>query len=924
LKVFLSSTGRDLKVHREAAFKAIQGMGMLCVRMEDFHGEAIKIEDFDDQRIAECDLFVIILGVLHGTCPEASEKSYTELGYEKAVKLNKPVFLFVAPEDFLFPAHLAESDTKRARQHQFRQRAVKGLIRNTFTSPEDLATQVVQSIRNWEQSPRWAGKPASFLPLPPQPYFAHPYPLQDNFTGRLEERQMLTDWLCGGRNVLSLVAIGGMGKSALTWAWLQRDVLGLPLPGVSPNDGEDCRVPDAARPEGVLWWSFYEEKAAFTTFVAEALYYASGGQADPHLSVFDQLKALTSFLAQRRLLLVLDGWERELRAYAGINAAYQGDESKDDAEVRRCTVPHAGAFLEWVASVPMRSRVLLTTRLHPAELDGLAGCEHRDLTALDPEDAVGFFHAQGVKGTRAEIQAACAPYGYHPLALRLLAGVIVRDKRHPGDIRAAASHPISAELKGKAKHHILQVAYDAMDKSKRDLLSHLAAFRSTMSYGAIAAQNPLHSELKFALDELIERGLLLFDRVQARYDLHPFVRRHAYDRLTNKAAVHAQLRGYFAKLPTPEQEKVETIDQIAPVIELYYHTLRAGQYDEAMNLFGDRLGDLLYNRFGAYQVCIELLQLLFPDGENQPPRLKDEADQAWTQNTLANSYSRSGQSERAIPLFLNTNAIYEERGHKVHAAVGLGNVAFDQLKLGLFREAEQSLRRQIELGRESTHEFHEALGHMELGRLEAYQGRFDESASELDTALSISLKLNHRRYEGIDWLYRALRALLTQNANEAVDAARRSRELADDKRYERDIIRAEWLLGWALIDQASAEAEAHLSEALTRCRRINLMEHEPDILLAWARWHRAKGNVGEARRHVREALAIADRCEYRLVQADAHNLLAHLALDAGDYKLARHHAEIARERAWCDGRPHCYKPALDEAESLLAKVSAAD
>ena len=35
-----------------------------------------------------------------------------------------------------------------------------------------------------------------------------------------------------------VVAIGGMGKSALTWAWLQRDVLGLPLPGLASDSPE--------------------------------------------------------------------------------------------------------------------------------------------------------------------------------------------------------------------------------------------------------------------------------------------------------------------------------------------------------------------------------------------------------------------------------------------------------------------------------------------------------------------------------------------------------------------------------------------------------------------------------------------------------------------------------------------------------------
>jgi hypothetical protein len=102
-----------------------------------------------------------------------------------------------------------------------------------------------------------------------------------------------------------------------------------------------------------------------------------------------------------------------------------------------------------------------------------------------------------------------------------------------------------------------------------------------------------------------------------------------------------------------------------------------------------------------------------------------------------------------------------------------------------------------------------------------------------------------------------------------------------------------------------------------------MIDHEPDILLAWARWHQLQGNAAQARADADEALAIADRCEYRLKQADIHNFLARLALDAGDRAMARRQAEIAKDRAWCDGPPHCYKPALDEAEQLLEQLEQA-
>jgi hypothetical protein len=38
---------------------------------------------------------------------------------------------------------------------------------------------------------------------------------------------------------------------------------------------------------------------------------------------------------------------------------------------------------------------------------------------------------------------------------------------------------------------------------------------------------------------------------------------------------------------------------------------------------------------------------------------------------------------------------------------------------------------------------------------------------------------------------------------------------------------------------------------------------------------------------------------------------------------AREQAEVAKERAWCDGPPHCYKPALEEAERLLEEIAEA-
>jgi hypothetical protein len=45
-----------------------------------------------------------------------------------------------------------------------------------------------------------------------------------------------------------------------------------------------------------------------------------------------------------------------------------------------------------------------------------------------------------------------------------------------------------------------------------------------------------------------------------------------------------------------------------------------------------------------------------------------------------------------------------------------------------------------------------------------------------------------------------------------------------------------------------------------------------------------------------------------------------MAFAKGDKAAALKRAEIAKERAWCDGPPYCYEKALDEAEQKLAKL----
>ncbi len=112
---------------------------------------------------------------------------------------------------------------------------------------------------------------ATSIPAAPEPYIAHPYTLLQSrdLIGRQTELNALTDWIAKqdfqnvGARIFCFVAIGGMGKSALTWKWLNQIV---------PNEMKQL--------VGRMWWSFYESDATFENFVNRALTYVSGQNED--------------------------------------------------------------------------------------------------------------------------------------------------------------------------------------------------------------------------------------------------------------------------------------------------------------------------------------------------------------------------------------------------------------------------------------------------------------------------------------------------------------------------------------------------------------------------------------------------------------------------------------------------------------------
>lgn len=102
LQVFVSSTYTDLINERQAAVEAILSAGHIPAGMELFSAGNESQLEVIKRWINESDVYMLILGGRYGSIEHESGKSYTQLEYEYALEINKPIFSIVIDENALF------------------------------------------------------------------------------------------------------------------------------------------------------------------------------------------------------------------------------------------------------------------------------------------------------------------------------------------------------------------------------------------------------------------------------------------------------------------------------------------------------------------------------------------------------------------------------------------------------------------------------------------------------------------------------------------------------------------------------------------------------------------------------------------------------------------------------------------------------
>ncbi|MDO8491023.1 MAG: TIR domain-containing protein, partial [Dehalococcoidia bacterium] len=210
-------------------------------------------------------------------------------------------------------------------------------------------------------------------------------------------------------NVLSLVAWGGVGKTALVNKWL------------SQFARDNYRGA-----ESVYVWSFYRQGAAegrqvsADQFIAAALTWF--GDPDPtHGSPWDKGGRLAELVKKQRTLLILDG----LEPLQNTPPTEKPGEIKDRG---LCSL-----LRELARQNP--GLVIVTTRLTVDDLKDFKGSTgiEIDLGNLSPEAGAAYLAHLGVNGTTDKLERASEEFGGHALALTLLGSYLTTV--YHGDVR---------------------------------------------------------------------------------------------------------------------------------------------------------------------------------------------------------------------------------------------------------------------------------------------------------------------------------------------------------------------------------------------------------------------------------------------------------------------------------------------------------
>lgn len=147
-QVFISSTFNDLQEERKEVMQALLKLNCMPAGMELFPAANEEQLKMIKKVIDECDYYVLIIAGRYGSIDEKTGKSYTQLEYEYALEIGKPIIAFVHKDPGKILSQHCESDeSKRKKLEEFKEFVQNKLV-NYWGDPKELSNAVILSMIN--------------------------------------------------------------------------------------------------------------------------------------------------------------------------------------------------------------------------------------------------------------------------------------------------------------------------------------------------------------------------------------------------------------------------------------------------------------------------------------------------------------------------------------------------------------------------------------------------------------------------------------------------------------------------------------------------------------------------------------------------------------------------------------------------------
>lgn len=951
--VMVSSTFTDLVDHRKVLMKAIDARDLKSIGMEQSSAKLIDVIDSSLGMVRKAAAYIGVISHKYGQTPEDPKRnpnrlSLSELEFDEAIRLDRAVLLFIMGDDHSVKPKDVETDPEKIRKlNAFRERAKQihpdssvHRVYKVFNSLHEFEVAVTQSVADLREHldqadtpPETPSVPADnepeVIPTPPALYAEPPYIGSHKFVGRQAQLDTLSDWAAAAdpHPVLLFEAIGGAGKSMLTWEWTTRHAT-------------------AARQDwaGRFWYSFYERGAVMSDFCGRALAYITGRPLKDYRrkKTTELGDLLLDHLRSKPWLLILDGLERVLVAYHRIDAAQVADEqagSSDEIAHRDPTSairPEDDELLRFLASASP-SKLLLTSRLIPRVLlntssQPIPGVFHQRLPGLRPADAEALLRSCGISGSSERIQEYLQSHcDCHPLVTGILAGLINDYFPDRGNFDAWAADPYGGAALNLAdldliqkRNHILRSALDALPSLSRQLLSTLALLSEAVDSTTLRALSPriqtpveatrfsASSELTEVVRDLERRGLLQYDANAKRYDLHPVVRGIAAGGLRPDEREHYGQRvvDHFSRQHHNPYDEAETLDDLRDGLHVVRTLIQMGRYEEAAETYRGDFSEALGINLEAYTSILGLLRPFFPQGWGTIPSGIKDPNPAYLAITAGIALHSIGETREALAAYLGTLAVSLRSGDWTYVTVLIANIASALYDLNRIAVGNRCYRFCMDIAnllddrelifktRLHYFRFYTSIGC--AADAEETWNRLDPMGREWSRAL---YRLGDAEHDFANFRFFVHGDLTEAQLAYAEKFAKEGRCHATTRDLHR--LRGAWQLtqrNWVL-------AADSLHEAVRMAREVGQNDAAAEAQLALANFH--LGRLTDPR-HQAEQLALA--------KEPSHIDLAALWLTIHDREQATKHALAGYTWAWADGEPYVRRYELNQARGLLEKL----